>query len=129
MMKTACRNDWKTHLRPESVVRRLWQVVVMLVVATQLLGVVANGQVSDFESPELGEPIQPQALADGSYADRQRATLEMWRRRSTSRQSVQDAARNSDPEVAERAEWILRQWRNGTLPGTIRGSIGSLMQT
>jgi hypothetical protein len=56
-------------------------------------------------------------LAHGSYADRQRATLEMWRRRSRSRQAVQDAARHADPEVAERAEWILRQWRSGALPG------------
>ncbi|MFU7559090.1 hypothetical protein ACMFWY_10455 [Roseiconus sp. JC912] len=61
--------------------------------------------------------ISPQQLATGSYADRQRATLEMWRQRELSRQAVQNAARNQDPEVAERAEWILRQWRSGILPG------------
>ena len=56
-------------------------------------------------------------LAKQRYIDRQRATLQMWRERSRSRQAVQDAARDSDPEVAERAEWILKQWRSGAVPG------------
>lgn len=63
---------------------------------------------------------QPGSLARDRYVERQRATLEMWRLRKQSRQAVQDAARNSDPEVAERAAWILKQWRSGALPGVGR---------
>lgn len=62
-------------------------------------------------------PIQAGNLARDRYADRQRATLEMWRRRPLSRQAVQDAAQDADPEVVERAQWILKQWRSGSLPG------------
>ncbi|MCD0460714.1 tetratricopeptide repeat protein [Roseiconus lacunae] len=61
--------------------------------------------------------LTPQRLSTGSYSERQRATLEMWRQRTLSRQMVQDAARDEDPEIAERAQWILRQWRSGNLPG------------
>ena len=56
-------------------------------------------------------------LAQGSYAERQRATLELWRRRQWTRDQVQEATRDSDPEVAQRAKWILRQWQRGALPG------------
>lgn len=69
------------------------------------------------ELPNNASPVRPRNLAKDRYVDRQRATLEMWRGRTQSRQAVQDATRNPDPEVAERAEWILRQWRNGVLPG------------
>jgi tetratricopeptide (TPR) repeat protein len=64
-------------------------------------------------------------LAEPDYAERQRATLEMWRRRANSRQVVQDAARNADPEVAERAEWILKQWRSGAIPGVAEAPFNS----
>ncbi len=57
-------------------------------------------------------------LSDGSYSSRQRATLEMWRGRDESRDRVQRAARDPDPEISGRAKWILRQWRRGSLPGT-----------
>lgn len=60
----------------------------------------------------------PQELARNEYSARQQATLEMWRRRDLSRDEVQAAARDSDPEVASRAQWILRQWRRGALPDT-----------
>lgn len=70
-------------------------------------------------------PSRPdEARGDGSdelarkrYAARQRATLELWRQRDLSREEVQRAARDPDPEVAGRANWILRQWRRGALPG------------
>jgi tetratricopeptide (TPR) repeat protein len=57
-------------------------------------------------------------LSRGSFAERQRATLEMWRVRDQSRDRVQSAAKHHDPEIAGRAQWILRQWRRGSLPGT-----------
>ncbi len=69
---------------------------------------------------------QPDSLARGSYRARQRATLEMWRGRSHPRQAVQDATRHPDPEISERAEWILRQWRSGVLPGVGDSSDGTL---
>jgi tetratricopeptide (TPR) repeat protein len=62
-------------------------------------------------------PVDPAELAGKRYADRRRATLEMWRQRDRSRQAVQNAARDADPEIAARANWILRQWRSGALPG------------
>lgn len=52
------------------------------------------------------------------YSRRQQATLEMWRQRESSRDKVQEAARSPDPEVSQRAKWILRQWRRGSLPDT-----------
>ncbi|KAA5545259.1 hypothetical protein FYK55_06230 [Roseiconus nitratireducens] len=91
-------------------------------------GLGGNDTVAE-KAPSAGPPaddvLRPSSLAGGSYAERQRATLEMWRKRTRSREAVQDAARNSDPEVAERAEWILRQWRSGALPGTGQMPVGS----
>ncbi|MDA8744699.1 hypothetical protein N9N28_08710 [Rubripirellula amarantea] len=57
-------------------------------------------------------------LADRDYAQRHIATLEMWKDREGSRDAVQQAARDSDPEISGRAKWILRQWRRGALPDT-----------
>ncbi|OYP34717.1 hypothetical protein [Rhodopirellula sp. MGV] len=98
--------------------------------AMPLCGPVANGwaQTDAAEGPAAKQDrplLVPRELATGSYADRQRATLEMWRKRTLSRQAVQDAARNDDPEVAERAQWILRQWRSGILPDENEGGLPS----
>ncbi|WP_145168641.1 hypothetical protein [Rubripirellula lacrimiformis] len=57
-------------------------------------------------------------LSKDDYAVRQQATIEMWKGRDWSREAVQDAAHNPDPEIAGRAQWILRQWRRGALPDT-----------
>ncbi len=56
-------------------------------------------------------------LSKGSYSSRQRATIKMWGQREQSRDEVQRAARNGDPEVSSRANWVLRQWRRGAVPG------------
>ncbi len=57
-------------------------------------------------------------LSRNQYSRRQQATLQMWRDREQSREQVQEAARDPDPEVSGRAKWILRQWRRGALPDT-----------
>jgi hypothetical protein len=57
-------------------------------------------------------------LSQGDYAARHQATLKMWKNRDQTRSAVQRAARNEDPEIAGRANWILRQWRRGALPQT-----------
>ncbi len=57
-------------------------------------------------------------LSRQTYSDRHTATIEMWKDRDHSRAAVQEAARDSDPEVAGRARWILRQWRRGAMPDT-----------
>lgn len=57
-------------------------------------------------------------LAGQDYARRHIATIEMWKDREGSREIVQRAARDPDPEIAGRAKWILRQWRRGALPDT-----------
>ncbi len=69
-------------------------------------------------SSEPTSDVEVRELAENQYSARQQATLEMWRRRDLSRDEVQAAARDSDPEVASRAQWILRQWRRGALPDT-----------
>ncbi|WP_145389559.1 tetratricopeptide repeat protein [Stieleria neptunia] len=76
---------------------------------------------ADHGTKSSGALDQPRSLARDRYVDRQRATLEMWRLRTQSRQAVQDAARHADPEVAERAAWILKQWRSASLPGVAQG--------
>lgn len=78
----------------------------------------ATGQNPKSKQPSAEDRgVDAGELAGKHFADRQRATLEMWRQRDQSRQTVQDAARNPDPEIAARANWILRQWRSGALPG------------
>ena len=72
--------------------------------------------VPDRDRPAL-EPAPTGQLARGRYSSRQQATLQMWRQRELSRDEVQRATRDPDPEVAGRANWILRQWRRGALPG------------
>jgi len=68
------------------------------------------------EPQDLYQPVDQ--LSTDSYSSRQRATMEMWRAREESRDRVQRAARDPDPEISGRAQWILRQWRRGSLPGT-----------
>lgn len=70
------------------------------------------------ESADPQSKQRIERLSDGSYSSRQQATLEMWRGRKESRDRVQRAARDPDPEISGRAQWILRQWRRGSLPGT-----------
>ncbi len=74
--------------------------------------------VTDSPRSVTGESVSIEQLSDDRYSRRQAAMMQMWRLRETSRQAVQDAARHPDPEVADRANWILRQWRRGALPET-----------
>jgi len=64
----------------------------------------------------LVDGVDAASLARRQFAERQHATMELWRRREFTRDTVQEAARNPDPEVAQRAQWILQQWRRGALP-------------
>ncbi|WP_442507337.1 tetratricopeptide repeat protein [Novipirellula sp. SH528] len=78
---------------------------------------VGNSAIDQTPS-EPADAISIEQLSDNNYSRRQAATMQMWRLRESSRQAVQDAARHPDPEVADRANWILRQWRRGALPET-----------
>ncbi|MCA9136000.1 MAG: hypothetical protein KDB00_04555, partial [Planctomycetales bacterium] len=108
-------------------------IAVLLILAVVLSTVfTANTNAQEISRPnDSATPdahnVQPRQLARSRYVDRQRATLEMWRGRTLSRQAVQDAAHNPDPEIAERAEWILKQWRSGALPGVGNLSGGLLL--
>lgn len=106
-----------TRRRPGKRSTELLPCVIALLMLIGWLQATSEGQESAESARIDSASPSPRKLADGSYADRQKATLEMWRRRNQSRQAVQDASRNPDPEIAERAEWILRQWRNGAVPG------------
>jgi tetratricopeptide (TPR) repeat protein len=81
-----------------------------------MLALLAVG--SGFSPPLSAQEAEVADLSADSFSNRQRATLQMWRVREQSRDEVQRAARHQDPEVAGRAQWILRQWRRGSLPGT-----------
>ncbi len=94
---------------------RFYTILLLAAVAScAQLAVNAQDSPTDTELNQ-GELDQ---LSAGSYANRQRATLEMWRVRDQSREEVQRAARHPDPEISGRAQWILRQWRRGSLAGT-----------
>ena len=79
----------------------------------------AQERASEPRAPDdLAPPGWAEQLSRKRYAGRQQATLDLWRHRERTRDEVQRAARDPDPEVAGRAQWILRQWRRGALPGT-----------
>lgn len=85
-----------------------------------LLLLVAAPTSSTAQQATSPQPSSDESLEDLSrnqYSSRQRATLDMWRQREESREQVQRAARDPDPEVSGRAKWILRQWRRGSVPG------------
>ncbi|MGB7326370.1 MAG: hypothetical protein WBD31_15970 [Rubripirellula sp.] len=72
----------------------------------------------DSNAPSLSYQRWIQELSQQDYSARQNATIQMWKDRDGSRDAVQQAARDPDPEIAGRARWILRQWRRGALPDT-----------
>ena len=77
----------------------------------------AKGKSMDASvNPKATSGSGAEILSQGSYAERQQATLDLWRSRDVTRDEVQDATRDPDPEVAQRAKWILRQWQRGALP-------------
>ncbi len=78
----------------------------------------ASAQEAAAVPNQTEEEASLEQLFKKKYSSRQQATLEMWRQRESSRDKVQEAARHPDPEVSERAKWILRQWRRGSLPDT-----------
>ncbi len=57
-------------------------------------------------------------LAAPDFGVRQRAMWELWGDRERTRDWVQRAAREAEPEVAARAERILQLWARGILPET-----------
>ncbi len=93
-------------------------VLVSPLAAEQDGATLRTGESGEIQSDELEVDRIVDQLSDDQYARRQQATKKMWTKRETSRQAVQEAARNPDPEVANRANWILRQWRRGALPET-----------
>ncbi len=85
-----------------------------IILANLIAPLAVDAQTSGRETEE--SPLEE--LSRRSYSSRQKATLEIWGNRQQTRQQVQEAARDGDPEVAARANWILRQWRRGAMPNT-----------
>ncbi len=82
----------------------------------------AAAAASRIESP-VAEPHWTKSdvaaeLQGGSFESRQQAMWRLWSERDRVRIDVERAARDPDPEVAERARWILDRWRRGLLPET-----------
>ena len=48
---------------------------------------------------------------------------EVWRNREGTRDAVRRAVQSSDPEVAERAQWVLDQWQRGILHDSPSGRL------
>lgn len=57
-------------------------------------------------------------LSGGTFDQRQEAMWDLWRNRPTHREAVIRAARDHDPEVSSRAQWVIDRWRRGILPET-----------
>ena len=57
-------------------------------------------------------------LGSEEFSLRRRSTLELWRDRDKYREAIIVAARDDDPETAERARWILGRWQRGILSDT-----------
>jgi len=67
---------------------------------------------------ELSGELSGELLGAGDFALRQQTTRQMWGAREQTREAVERAALDADPEVAARAQWILDRWREGILPET-----------
>jgi tetratricopeptide (TPR) repeat protein len=93
--------------------------IALTLLLTLVVGIPAVAQSVQQEPIELRDDSDAlEHLFKRKYSSRQQATMELWRQREESRDEVQEAARSSDPEVSGRAQWILRQWRRGSLPDT-----------
>ena len=100
--------------------------ILQVFVACTCLGISVNAQglsrsitKDKISKPNRDTPRQSsEQLSGAKYSYRQAATLEMWQERDLSREDVQDAVHHRDPEVSARANWILSQWRRGSMPDT-----------
>lgn len=76
------------------------------------------------EAAALGDPAEAKPSESEvaelfnaeSYAARERTMRQLWGDYGQSRERVRELAKSSNPEVAQRAEWILRRWQIGLMP-------------
>jgi tetratricopeptide (TPR) repeat protein len=79
-----------------------------------------NAAADSNPSNPSGKPDYQALLSSMSKADfatRRSITYQLWMDREHSREVIQAATRDTDPEIAGRAQWILKQWQKGILPG------------
>lgn len=76
------------------------------------------GQSDSTTLQDAERSLHADHLGAGNYAQRQLATRRMWSERTATREEVERAARDPDPEIASRARWILQRWQQGLLPDT-----------
>ncbi|QEG42702.1 tetratricopeptide repeat protein [Roseimaritima ulvae] len=91
----------------------LWLTLLMLLSSLTGWAQSDSGALQDAE-----QALHADHLGAGSYAQRQQATRWMWSERTATREEVERAARDPDPEIASRARWILQRWQQGLLPDT-----------
>ncbi|TWU43267.1 hypothetical protein Q31b_23050 [Novipirellula aureliae] len=98
-------------------VSRPWRAILFCLL---VLACLPSPHATAAETSVEGSPesFSIEQLADDDYGRRQAATVRLWRLRDQSRQAIMNAVNHPDPEVAERARWVLRQWRRGSLPDT-----------
>ncbi len=123
--RIAMQMDRFISLCPKTASRQTVLIVFMTVLSLSYQQSFVQAQTS-IEQSKIDVPARRSSSGDdatlldqlskGRYSSRQRATLEMWGSRDELREQVQTAARDSNPEVAGRAKWILDQWRRGTTP-------------
>ena len=73
--------------------------------------------VTPSDLAQMGDEVK-RLLNSGTFDQRQKAMFEMWRDRLANREAIAAAAKDADPEVSTRAQWILDRWRRGILPDT-----------
>jgi tetratricopeptide (TPR) repeat protein len=57
------------------------------------------------------------SMSKADFATRRLIARQLWNDREQSREIIQAATHDDDPEIAGRAQWILKQWQKGILPG------------
>ena len=67
------------------------------------------------EGGELDLEKIEESLSSAKFSDRQRAMRFIGKNRERTADAVQKASQNADPEVSDRANWILQCWQTGTL--------------
>jgi len=119
------------HKRNTNSVRNAWTFAANLAVAaltTSFASAIDTPAISDAIETFASEAIDssnPLVIIEAEmrsqdFNRRQQAMLRLWGDRATYRTWVEKAVKDTDPEVARRASWVLDRWRRGVLPDTPR---------
>ncbi len=122
---------WRTSLRRGSQETPVAAQMVydggMIIFVRGILGVMRNHNVALIlaiaclvggVARVVGNDQPVQNLGADRFAERQAAMRQLWASPEAARKAVEQAERDGDAEMAARARWILRQWKQGLTPDT-----------